>query len=221
MQTPPTRSKAPLGHHGLLWTVMALWLFAVLAAVWTGALAHLAEVFMPGYAVLVALGITLPVIAYMFWKPWRQAVEAMGLHRLTLLHIWRIPAGAVFFYYGLSGELPTLFWTLAGVGDVLAGLFAASLLWRPQTLANYKRIHIFGLIDFVIAVGTGLTFTLLEDPRMAVLTTLPMALIPLYGVGLSGASHLVVLSWLRRSSGTAAISAAEGIPAVGTAAQAP
>lgn len=92
--------------------------------------------------------------------------------------------------------MPTLFWMLAGVGDFLAGCYVATLLWRPPNHALYMRIHSFGFADFVIAVGTGLTFTLMQDPKMALLTTLPMALIPLFGVGLSGASHIVALHTL-------------------------
>jgi len=58
---------------------------------------------------------------------------------------------------------------------------------------------VFGFADFICAVGTGLTFTLIGDPLMATLTTLPMALIPLFGVGISGASHIVALNALRRA----------------------
>jgi hypothetical protein len=164
----------------------------------SGALALLGKVFMPGYALLVAFGIAMPVALYFTLASARRVVDAVGLHRLTLLHVWRIPAALLFFYYGLRGELPGLFWLLAGVGDLLAGLYAVTLLWRPRTAANYRAVHLFGLTDFVVAVGTGLTFTLLQDPRMALLTTLPMALIPLFGVGLSGASHIIALSLLRR-----------------------
>lgn len=176
---------------------VALWLLAVVLAAQTGALAALGRAFMPGYAVLVALGIALPVAAYLVLPGVRRAVDAIGLHRLTLFHIWRIPAALLFFYFGLRGELPPLFWLLAGVGDLLAGLFAASMLWRPRTAANYRAVHRFGFADFLVAVGTGLAFTLLHDPRMALLTSLPMALIPLFGVGLSGASHIVALRLLR------------------------
>jgi hypothetical protein len=38
---------------------------------------------------------------------------------------------------------------------------------------------------------------------MALLTILPMALIPLFGVGLSGASHIVALNALRRRASAA------------------
>jgi hypothetical protein len=172
----------------------------VVVAAESGALAALGRAFMPGYALLVALGIAMPVAVYFTVPSARRVVDAIGLHGLTLLHIWRIPAALLFFYYGLRGELPGPFWLLAGVGDLLAGLYAATLLWRPRTAANYFAVHQFGFTDFVVAVGTGLTFTLLQDPRMALLTTLPMALIPLFGVGLSGASHIVALSLVRRKS---------------------
>lgn len=200
---PSTSTRTPGALPALLLIATAVWLAAVVAAAQSGALAALGRAFMPGYALLVAIGIATPVLAYFSVPAVRGAVNALGLHRLTLLHIWRIPAALLFFYYGWRGELPGLFWLLAGVGDLLAGLFAATLLWRPRTAANYRAVHIFGFTDFVVAVGTGLTFTLLQDPRMALLTTLPMALIPLFGVGLSGASHIVALTWLRPGRGAA------------------
>ena len=61
--------------------------------------------------------------------------------------------------------------------------------------------HIFGFADFVVAVGTGLTLFLLNDPRMAGIQTLPMALIPLYGVGISGANHIMAFDLLCRQVG--------------------
>jgi hypothetical protein len=36
---------------------------------------------------------------------------------------------------------------------------------------------------------------------MSAIQTLPMALIPLYGVGISGASHIMAFDLLRRRSG--------------------
>jgi hypothetical protein len=126
-------------------------------------------------------------------------VDAIGLRRLTLFHIWRIPAGVLFLYYGATGGLPLAFALIAGVGDILAGLGASTLLASDATIERLRRIHRFGFADFVTAVGTGLAFTLFGDPLMATLTTLPMALIPLFGVGLSGATHIVALYSMRRA----------------------
>jgi hypothetical protein len=182
------------------WTLPAVLLPWLVVVVWTsqnGVLASLGRTFMPGYAFLVAIGIATPVAAYFLLAPIRRAVDALGLRWLTMMHIWRIPAALLFFWHGAQGQLPTLFWVLAGIGDFIAGCLATTLWWKPATIERMRRIHIFGFADFIVAVGTGLAFTLLGDPRMALLTTLPMALIPLFGVGLSGASHIVALHALR------------------------
>jgi hypothetical protein len=41
----------------------------------------------------------------------------------------------------------------------------------------------------------------LMDERMAAITTLPLALIPLFGVGISGATHLIAFDMLRKGRG--------------------
>lgn len=192
-------SPASATRSTALLAAVAVWAAGVVWASQSGLLQALGRTFMPGFAVLVALGIGLPVALYFAVGGVRRTVDAFGLYRLTLMHVWRIPAALVFFYYGVRGDLPPLFWLLAGIGDFLAGSFAATLLWRVPTPALCRRIHVFGFVDFAIAVGTGLTFTLLQDPRMALLTTLPMALIPLFGVGLSGASHIVALTRLNEA----------------------
>lgn len=151
---------------------------------------------MPAYALLVALGIALPLLAWWTSPVVRSLVLALGVRRLTLFHAWRIPAALVFLEAGLHGRLPPLFWILAGTGDLLRGLFALTVWRGPREPDRYRWIHLFGFADFVVAVGTGLAFILLGDPPMATLTTMPMALIPLFGVGLSSASHVVALTLL-------------------------
>jgi hypothetical protein len=172
-----------------------LWLVAVTWAALGGALARLQ---MPWIAALVAAGIVLPAMAYFALPALQALAQRVGLKWLTVLHLWRVPAALAFYAYGLAGELPPLFWLLAGTGDLIAGLYAAGALRAHPTRAYYLRFHAFGFADFVVAVGTGLTYTLLLDPRMAPITQWPMALIPLFGVGLSGAAHLVAFDLLRR-----------------------
>jgi hypothetical protein len=110
---------------------------------------------------------------------------------------------ARFFWYGAQGVLPTAFWVLAGTSDLAAGSLAAYLLLRPESVRRTLAFHIFGLADSMVAVGTGLTLTLLQDPRMAPITVLPMALIPLWRVGISGATHIIAFDMLRRGTGFA------------------
>ncbi len=190
-----TRSTSRPPHSPrALWSAVGLWFATVVWASLSGALAEIGMRLMPAFALLVALGIAIPVALHFAFPAVRHQVDVIGLHRLTLMHVWRIPAALVFFYYGVRGQLPPLFWVVAGVGDLCAGSYAATLLWREPSIELYRRIHRFGLADFVAAVALGLGFTLMQDPRMTLLTTLPMALIPLFGVGLSGASHVIALN---------------------------
>lgn len=198
IESPASASPIPATVATSLVLIVFGWAASVGAAAHWGLLAALGRAFMPGYALLVGLGIATPTLAYFALPAVRHAVHRIGLRRLTLWHAWRIPAALLFFYYGLQDKLPPLFWVLAGVGDLLAGCYALALLRHAPSHDLYARIHRFGFADFVIAVGTGLTFTLLGDSRMSLLTTLPMALIPLFGVGLSGASHIAALHMLRQ-----------------------
>lgn len=183
-----------------VWLALTLWAAAVILAAETGLLAR---VYTPTIAAVVAATIVVPTLIYAMSGQMQTFMSWVGHRRILQFHIWRIPAALVFFWYGFNGDLPPLFWTLAGVGDLLAGSYAAYLTLRPASARDYRRFHAFGFADFVVAVGTGLTFTLLLDPRMNAIAALPLALIPLFGVGISGATHLMAFDMLRREARTA------------------
>jgi hypothetical protein len=193
---------AAASHRSLtrsLGLAAGLWAAAVTAAAGSGLLATL---WMPGIAALVALGILLPTLWYLLAPQGRAWADRVGLRAITGFHIWRIAAAFVFFGYGAAGALPPLFLIPASIGDLAAGLWAAAVVRRPDPPRRaYLAMHRFGFADFVVAVGSGLIHTLLLDPRMAPVAALPLALIPLFGVGISGASHLVAFDMLRRQSG--------------------
>lgn len=183
-----------LGTAALIGLVAA-WGAGVAAAAHAGVFQTMRPLY---FGPLVVAGIVLPFAAYALTPVIRRYFERVGIYPLTVLHVWRVPAALAFFWYGLHNQLPPAFWVLAGVGDFLAGLYALPLLRAAAGDEVYFRIHRFGFADFVVAVGTGLVFTLLNDPRMATIRELPMVLIPLFGVGLSGASHLIAFDLLRR-----------------------
>ena len=149
---------------------------------------------------LVALGIALPTLWYFASGSVRSWTDRIGLRSITAFHIWRIPAAPALLLVRRSrraadrllardrrrGPHRRLLCRLGGHPG------------RPDA-RNYRAVHRFGFVDFVIAVGTELTFTLLLDPRMELIATLPFALIPLFGVGISGASHIVAFDMLRRA----------------------
>jgi hypothetical protein len=202
VNNPAASVVAPIALPRWLIPALGMLVIAWFAAVaWAALGGTLSALYPPLIAALVAAGIVLPSLAY-FSSPTLQALAMrVGLVPLTALHMWRVPAALAFYAYGLAGELPTLFWVVAGTGDLIAGVYAAGSLRAAPRPGYFKRFHIFGFADFVVAVGTGLTYTLIQDPRMAPIAQWPMALIPLFGVGLSGTAHLVAFDLLRRSSG--------------------
>lgn len=143
-------------------------------------------------------GIMTPVLFYYFNGSFRSYIVFIGLKYLTLFNIWRIPAGLVFLYYGSHNLLPEQFVHNAAYGDLAVGVLVPIVLMLPGGIGKYLAFHIFGLLDFVVAVGTGLTLTLLQVPLMENIRTFPIVLIPLYGVCITGALHMMTLDILLR-----------------------
>lgn len=183
-------------RHGtrVLLSVLAAWGALVVTAAATGLYRALGLAVGP----LIVLGMVVPALVYASARGVRDYIAALGVRRLTLFHVWRIAAGLLFFWYGARGLLPERFVRNAATGDLLVGLFAAALFVLPARRGLYLAFHVAGLADLLLAVGTGLTLTLRHDARMQAIQTLPLALIPLYGVGIAGASHLMALDLLRR-----------------------
>jgi hypothetical protein len=182
----------------LLWGITAAWFAAVVIGAQSG---FFASLWLPLIAAIVASSIILPTLWYYASPKLRAFIDHIGHRRIMLMHAWRVPAALLFFWYGLQGQLPFWFWFLAGTGDFIAGSYALWLSTKPEDVERYRSFHRIGFADFVVAVGTGLTFTLLQDPLIAPIATLPLALIPLFGVGISGASHLMAFDMLRRGTG--------------------
>ncbi len=183
------------GETRILLGVLIVWGLAVAAAAQAGLYRAAYPLWLTA---LIAFGIVAPVVVYALSRGFRAYIESIGLRTLTAFHIWRIAAALVFFWYGAHDLLPEAFVRNAGWGDLIAGLLAAGVTLLPKTRNRYLVFHLFGFADFLVAVGTGVTYFLLNDPRMSGIQTLPMALIPFYGVGISGASHIMAFDLLRR-----------------------
>lgn len=175
--------------------VLACWAAAVATLGATGVLSVLP---LPLIAALVALGTVGPIAFYYAHPEFRAFLRNLPIDYLTVFHLWRVPAALAFFYYGAQGRLPEAFVRNAAWGDLAAGLLVPVVLLLPRGSAKYLAFHVFGLADFVLAVGTGLTFSLLNDPVMGTIATFPLVLIPLFGVCVSGASHVIAIDRLLR-----------------------
>lgn len=151
-----------------------------------------------------------PVIALLFFAlifvyfkrgVFQKWVIAFGLRNLTAIQIWRVLAAGVFFWYGSQGLLPEAFVFWAGWGDLIAGILALIAIALPFRLSAYWTCHIFGLLDFFMAVGIGVTLNQFDVPSMENIALFPLALIPLFGVPLSGASHLMAIHMMGKKVG--------------------
>ncbi|MEM7214420.1 MAG: permease [Pseudomonadota bacterium] len=152
----------------------------------------------PAVVAIATIGLTL---SYFYVPSIRSLAENLGPYGLASFHVWRIPAALTFLYYGYQGWLPMTFVNLAGWGDMLAGVLAATLFLLPRAARTVAGFHIIGFTDFVIAVGTGIVLNFLEPSSMANILLLPVAIIPLVGVPLSGATHIAALHqlWVKRA----------------------
>lgn len=85
----------------------------------------------------------------------------------------------------------------AAWGDLIAAVLAPIVVYGiargRAKFPGYVGFHLFSFADFVVAVGTGFTFSLVGDPLMATLKDFPMALIPMFGVPITGALSLMAL----------------------------
>lgn len=192
------------------WFVLALtiWALGVFAA---GYFDVFRRIPLPSIALLVVAGMAALVTPYFMSESFRGFVGSISYKHLTLFNIWRIPAGAAFLYYGSQGWLPEQFVINAGYGDLAVGFLVPMVLMLPESRAKYLAFHIFGMLDFVLAVGTGLTFTLLQVPQMENIAGNPIALIPLFGVPVTGAFHIMTLTRLFRERSAVKLSALDTV----------
>lgn len=194
---PGAIPQAPHRLSRRIGTALAVWTVAVAAAAFGGVFA-----LAPALPGLVAVAGIAGLIGLYASSPGLRAwAAAVGLRRLTAFHLWRIPAALTFFWYGSQGLLPPIFVSLAGWGDLLAGLAALLVLALPPRRGAFLAMHVFGALDFLVAVGTGLLFNaVLRDPAMAPIADFPLVLIPLVGVVLSAVAHVMAFDLLARGA---------------------
>jgi hypothetical protein len=173
---------------------LAVWLVAVISLSLAGITAYLPTRLLP---LPVILGITIPLLFYAGSRIFRDYIQTTDIRNLTLFNLWRVPAALAFWYYGSQGLLPETFVRNAAWGDLIAGVLAPIVVYvlarGRAKLPSYIGFHLFSFADFVVAVGTGFTFSLLADPLMATLKEFPLVFIPMFGVPVTGALSLMAL----------------------------
>ncbi|WP_421657001.1 hypothetical protein [Leptothermofonsia sp. ETS-13] len=175
--------------------VLVVWAIAVSLAGYMGLFIQIPG---PGIAFLVIGGI-VGLLAFYYRSPGVKAfVSSVHPKYFVLLHLWRILAGFLFLYYGSHHLLPERFVANAGYGDIAVGFSVPLILMLKESAGKYVMFHLFSLLDFVVAVGTDLLFTLFQVPLMETIATFPIVLIPLFGVPVTGASSVMAIDTLLR-----------------------
>jgi hypothetical protein len=109
--------------------------------------------------------------------------------------------GCVFLVLEIGGQLPRFFAYPAAFGDIAVGLSAPvaviALIWSTSTSVPIAW-SVFGLLDFVGAVGTGFLASqalavVHTDPPTSVFTQWPMVLFPAYLVPFSIILHITTI----------------------------
>lgn len=172
--------------------VLSLWGTAILIGGYYGLFT---KINLNWIALLVVMGMTIPVVVYYSNANFHAYIQSLDLKYLTVFHLWRIPAGLWFLDCGSQNLLPEQFVTTAGYGDLAVGLLVPVVL-LVRLRGRYTMFHIFSVLDFAIAVGTGLTFNLLRVPLMENIATFPTVIIPLFGVCVTGALSVMTLDRL-------------------------
>lgn len=147
-----------------------------------------------GAAVVIILSSL--ILYYQLNDKFRQFCQTIPLKAIALFHAWRIFAGWIFLSY--SGVLSETFINNAAYGDIISGFFGLSVFLFGHSKLSYYIFNIVGLLDFLVAVGTGITLTIMGDEGMAPIIQLPLIMIPLFGVPLSGFTHFISLIRLRK-----------------------
>jgi hypothetical protein len=158
------------------------------------------------------IGFTAPVIMFFagFWwsRPFREFVLAIDLRLATAIQAWRF-VGLGFLDLYAYGVLPGIFAWPAGLGDIAIGVSAPWILValiREADFAAGKTFmvwNVLGVLDLVVALGTGALGAVLASGVAGEVTTgpmawLPLVLVPAYLVPIFMMLHATALLQARR-----------------------
>lgn len=206
------KDRRPADLGVLVGGLVALWFAAVAVVVYGGYLVPASG----GPPIPTALAIVLPLVGfgllYAFWPAFRDYILTRDIVLLTVAQATRV-VGFVFLGFYAYGLLPGLFAWPAGLGDVAVGIgavFVASRLAADQSVAaesRYAVFHLVGLLDFVVAVGTGVVasgaFPGLYGGAIttAPMTVMPLGMIPAFFVPFYAILHFAALLQVRNRAG--------------------
>jgi hypothetical protein len=195
---------APTGFSGVgwaVWSVVALWFVAALAA-------SIGGFFDGGPPYGIGLAALLPVVIFLVSWAVIPSLRAYALRLsqrgLILAHMCRI-IGAVFLVLYSRHLLPASFALPAGWGDIAIAVTAPLIAFNLQRLSKgtIAAWSILGMLDLLTALTMGVLNSasplgvLAGDVTTRPMGQFPLSLIPSFAIPLLLIFHLVVLFQLR------------------------
>jgi hypothetical protein len=154
----------------------------------------------------MGLAVLIPLVVFLVWfatsAGFRQFALSLNPGVLTFVQSWRI-AGLAFLALYTVGLLPGVFALPAGWGDIVIGVTAPLAALK---LANFNRRRSFilwqilGILDLVTAVTVGTTARWISPNEVgtALMTVLPLSLIPTFAVPLFMMLHVICIAQARQ-----------------------
>lgn len=176
----------------VVWVIIA-WALVSFYAGLTGLFTQMPH---PIFGVVVIAIQTALIVAYFVNVNFQQFSSGFSFKTIALFHAWRIFAGWIFLAH--SNQLPEMFINNAAYGDIVSGFLGLSVFVFGLTKLNHYIFNLVGLADFFLAVDAGLYLTFSGEPKMESIIHLPLIMIPMFGVPLSGYTHF--LAFMKLSS---------------------
>jgi hypothetical protein len=193
----------------MIGSVLAVWLLIVLVAGYAGVFD--AGPGRPPLPILIAIvgPLVLFAVVYRASATFQRFVLGIDLRLLTAMQSWRV-VGTMFLALYAFDLLPGLFAWPAGVGDAAVGLAAPFVLMAmvrdaPTWRRRVTWLNVAGLIDFIVAIGTGVLTSnsslgwFVDATPRASLGALPLSLVPSFAVPLWTIFHVISFLQLRRA----------------------
>lgn len=184
----------------ILGLVIAWFIFAVVAAE-QGAFVNPFQ----GVGATVGIAAFVPLVVFFVWfgasEGFRRFLLSLDPSTLTALQTWRI-IGLVFVVLEAHRALPAVFALPAGYGDIAIGATASLVAWKlanPEHRGSFVLWQALGILDLVTAVTLGVTARIISPsgPTMALVTALPLSLIPTFLVPLFTIIHVICIAQAR------------------------
>lgn len=156
--------------------------------------------------ITIVCGTLLILALSNFNKKFRSVIESISIEQLICWHAIRAPIGAAFLVMASEGLLPDMFAERAGYGDLFTAISGVLVVafFAAATFKVKKPVYLLwnaiGIIDLLLAVGTGIYLGFQEVNEMVWIARLPLLLVPTFILPVLFSTHFIMFYRLLRGA---------------------